>query len=586
MVWFSVQPRLTWRAYAWMHLLLFLKKNFLMSTFRDYLTYLKYDFPASIVVFLVAVPLCLGIALASGAPLFSGMIAGILGGIVVGILSNSHTSVTGPAAGLTAVVLASIHQLGSFEVFLLSVVLAGALQLILGIVRAGGIADFVPSSVIRGMLTGIGLIIILKQIPHAVGYDKEAEGSVSFWGPAGETTFSNLWNALVQYIHLGAATVALVSIAILIAAERPAVKRFLGLIPGALVAVVVGVLMNEVFKATGNSLLVIGEEHLVKIPVAQTFSEFIGSFSLPDFSAWDNPKVYSVAVVLCAIASIETLLCIEAMDQVDPYKRTTNPNTELRAQGIGNMLSGLIGGLPMTSVIVRSTANVTAGARTKLSTILHGSFLLMSVILIPKVLNLIPLSTLAAILILVGYKLAKPSLFAQMWRYGKYQWWPFIITVVTIVFSDLLTGVLVGLGASVLAILYGNLRNAYFFHEEEYHEGDLIRIRLSQEVSFLNKASIKRTLDDLPAGSFVLIDASDTAYIDFDVLEIIRDFATVKAPAKNIRVVLRGFHERYNIGDADFVHCEALPADDPLREIFLRSSGDSAATRPSPAATS
>ncbi len=547
-----------------------------MEMIKKYIANLKYDLPASIVVFLVAVPLCLGIALASGAPLFSGMIAGIVGGIVIGSLSNSHTSVSGPAAGLTAIVLVAIEQLGSFEVFLLSVVLAGALQLALGLLRAGGIADFFPSSVIRGMLTGIGIIIILKQIPHAVGYDKEAEGSVSFWGPAGETTFSNLWTALVQYVHPGATIVALLSLGILILTERPAIKRWLGLIPGALVAVIVAIIINEVFKWAGSDVWIIQEEHLVHIPVANSLSEFFGIFTMPDFSAWNNPKVYTVALTLCAVASIETLLCIEAMDQQDPYKRSTNPNTELRAQGIGNMLSGLIGGLPMTSVIVRSAANVSAGARTKASTILHGLFLLISVITIPHLLNFIPLSALAAVLLVVGYKLAKPSVFKQMWNNGKYQWWPFIITVVTIIFTDLLTGVLVGLGASIFAILYGNLKNAYFFHQEEYHEGDLIRIHLSQEVSFLNKASIKRTLDHLPANSYVLIDATNTAYIDFDVLEIIRDFASIKAPAKGIRVALRGFHDRYNIGDADFVHCETLDANDPLRELFASSPNEQA----------
>lgn len=553
-----------------------------MNTLKKYAANLKYDLPASIVVFLVALPLCLGIALASGAPLFSGMIAGIIGGIVIGSLSNSHTSVSGPAAGLTAIVLAAITQLGSYEVFLLAVVLAGALQLALGLLRAGGIADFIPSSVIRGMLTGIGIIIILKQIPHAVGYDREAEGSLSFFDPSGQTTFSNLWIALKQYIHPGTTLVALVAIAILIAAERPAVKRFLGVIPGALVAVIAGILINSAFAAAGAESWIIQRGHLVDIPVANSLTEFFSIFTLPDFSAWNNPKVYTVALTLCAVASIETLLCIEAMDREDPFKRTTNPNVELRAQGIGNILSGLIGGLPMTSVIVRSSANVNAGARTKASTILHGVFLLVSVITIPQVLNLIPLSALAAVLLMVGYKLAKPSIFKQMWHNGKYQWWPFIITVVAIVLTDLLTGVLIGLAVSAFSILYGNLKNAYYFHEEEYHEGDLIRIRLSQEVSFLNKASIKRTLDHLPTGSNVLIDASDTAYIDFDVLEIIRDFAAVKAPSKGINVALRGFHDRYDIGDADFVHCETLAPDDPLRMLFAQMGDRAAAVREFP----
>ncbi|MCS7036129.1 MAG: SulP family inorganic anion transporter [Saprospiraceae bacterium] len=544
-----------------------------MNIFKRYVPHLRYDLPASIVVFLVALPLCLGIALASGAPLFAGMIAGIVGGIVIGLLSNSHTSVSGPAAGLTAVVLVSIQQLGSYEVFLLAVVLAGAMQLALGLLKAGGIADFIPSSVIRGMLTGIGIIIILKQLPHALGYDREVEGSESFWGPSGETIFSILWSALMQYIHPGAALVAGLSLAILIAAERPAVKRCLGVIPGALVAVLFSIFVNEVFKFFNASEWVIQKDHLVSIPVANSLSEFFSIFTLPDFSAWSNTHVYTVALTLCAIASVETLLCIEAMDREDPLKRTTDPNIELRAQGIGNMLSGLVGGLPMTSVIVRSSANLAAGARTKASTILHGFFLLLTVITIPNALNLIPLSSLAAILLTVGYKLAKPSIFKEVWKNGKYQWRPFIVTVVAIVLTDLLTGVLIGLAISTFYLLYANMKNAYFFHSEEYHEGDLIRIRLSQEVSFLNKASIKRTLDQLPEGSQVLIDASDTAYIDFDVLEIIRDFAAVKAQSKNIRLALRGFHERYDIGDADFVHCEQLSPQDPLRALFAQQPG-------------
>ncbi len=528
---------------------------------------LKSDLPASIVVFLIAVPLCLGIALASGAPLFSGMIAGIIGGIVIGILSNSHTSVSGPAAGLTAVVLVSIQQLGDFKIFLLAVVLAGVFQ----IARAGTIANFFPSNVIKGMLTGIGIIIILKQIPHALGYDKDAEGDFAFWEPDGSNTLSSVWSALTQYIHPGATAVTLLALAILLLWERPEVKKRVGLIPGALVAVVASVLANEVFKRIGG-VWSINSEHLVQIPVPSDLGAFFGQFMLPDFSQWSNPAVYTVALTLCAIASVETLLCIEAIDKIDPEKRTTNPNKELTAQGMGNMLSGLIGGLPVTSVIVRGSANINAGARTKMSSIMHGSLLLVSVMLVPTVLNLIPLAALAAILLLTGYKLAKMSIFKEMWSNGKYQWWPFIITVAAVVFTDLLTGVLIGLGASAFAILRGNMKNAYLFHREEYHEGDMIRIKLSQEVSFLNKASIKMTLNHLPENSRVLIDASDTAYIDFDVLELIGEFVKVNAPSKNIQVVLQGFHDRYDVGDADFVHCETLPAESTLF-VPVRSNG-------------
>ncbi|MBK9336320.1 MAG: SulP family inorganic anion transporter [Lewinellaceae bacterium] len=527
---------------------------------------LKYDLPASIVVFLIALPLCLGIALASGAPLFAGMIAGIVGGVVIGWLSNSHTSVSGPAAGLTAVVLVAIQQLGSFPVFLLAVVLAGIFQLVLGLVRAGSIANFFPTSVIKGMLTGIGIIIILKQIPHALGYDKDAEGDMAFFEAGGGNTFATLWETITAYIHPGATFVTLIALAILIVAEMPGIKKRISPVPGALIAVAVSVLVNELFKSAGSSWAIL-PEHLVRIPVAENLSGFFGQFMLPDFSQWNNPAVYQVALTICAVASIETLLCIEAIDKVDPLKRTTNPNTELRAQGIGNLVSGLIGGLPVTSVVVRSSANLNAGGRTKTSAILHGVFLFICVLAIPKVLNLIPLAALAAVLLQVGYKLAKISIFKDVWASGKYQWWPFIVTVVAVVFTDLLTGVAIGMCISIFSILRSNMKNAYFFHEEEYHKGDLIRIKLSQEVSFLNKGSIKMTLDHLPANSEVIIDASDTAYIDYDVLETIKEFVAIKAPSKDIKVVLNGFRDRYEIGVADFVHCESLPEGDPLKQI-------------------
>ena len=522
---------------------------------------LRYDAPSGLVVFLIALPLCLGIALASGAPLFSGLIAGIVGGLVIGSLSGSHTSVSGPAAGLTAVVLVAIQQLGSFEIFLAAVVLAGIFQLVLGFVRAGSIANFFPSSVIKGMLTGIGIIIILKQIPHALGYDKDAEGDMYFAEPDGANTFSSIWQSITQFIHPGATLVALISIGLMLMWERPAIKKRLGAIPAALMAVLTGVLLNELLKTWGDPWA-IRTEHLVNIPIAENFGAFIGQFTLPDFTQFTNPKVFTVALTICAVASVETLLCLEAVDKIDPFSRYSNPDRELRAQGIGNIVSGLIGGLPVTSVIVRSSANINAGIRSKMSASLHGVLLLVCAALIPSLLNLIPLSALAAVLILTGYKLAKVSIFKEMWQNGKFQWWPFIITVVAVVFTDLLTGVGIGLVASVIAILWGNLNNSYLFHREEYHEGDLIRIQLSQEVSFLNKASIKNTLETLPNNSKVLIDAADTAYIDFDVLEIIREYAAQKAPQKNVQVMLNGFKDKYKFHDADFVHCETSPLDE------------------------
>jgi len=518
---------------------------------KNIFAHLKNDLPAGIVVFLVAVPLCLGIALASGAPFFSGMISGIIGGIVIGFMSNSHLSVSGPAAGLAAIVLASINQLGSFDTFLLAVVFAGIIQVVLGILKAGAVANYIPSSVIKGMLTAIGIIIILKQIPHAFGYDKDSEGDLSFIQMDGQNTFSTLVNSISK-IDLGATLICLISLSVLILWERPFFKKKLKLLPGGLVAVILAVLLNEIFIKTGSNLS-IGNDHLVKVPVATSFNEFLSFFTLPDFSQLNNPQVYVIAITLAAVASIETLLCIEAVDKLDPEKRVTSTNRELLAQGAGNMLSGLIGGLPITSVIVRSSANVNAQAKSKISTILHGLLILICVTLIPVILNKIPLAALAAILLMTGYKLASPALFKKMASYGKYQWVPFIITVVAIVFTDLLTGVGIGLGVSVLALLYGNYKNSYYFHKEDHHKGETILIHLSEEVSFLNKASIKLTLEHLPAGSIVIIDAYDCQYIDHDVLELIRDFKEVQAPLKNITCKTVGFKEVYQISNTDNV---------------------------------
>lgn len=512
---------------------------------------LRNDIPAGIVVFLVAVPLCLGIALASGAPFFSGMIAGIVGGIVIGFLSNSQLSVSGPAAGLTAIVLASLATLGSFETFLLAVVIAGVLQVVLGILKAGAIANYIPSSVIKGMLTAIGIIIIMKQLPHAVGYDKDAEGDLSFLQTDGENTFSSLLNSMSR-IDLGATLICIISLVILILWERPFFKKKLRLIPGALVAVVVAILLNSIFLSNGSSLA-ITSSHLVNVPVANSFNEFLGFFTLPDFSQFTNPQVYIVALTLAAVASIETLLCIEAVDKLDPQKRSTSTTRELIAQGVGNMASGMIGGLPVTSVIVRSSANVNAQAKSKMSTIIHGFLILICVTLIPGLLNKIPLAALAAILLVTGYKLCNMALFKKMFQLGKYQWIPFAVTVIAIVFTDLLTGVGIGLGVSVLALLYGNYKNSYYFHKEKHHTGETILIHLSEEVSFLNKASIKLTLDHLPSNSTVIIDAYDSQYIDYDVLELIRDFKEIQAPSRGIVCKTVGFKDVYRIANTDNV---------------------------------
>jgi len=509
-------------------------------------SYFKTDILSGAVVFLVALPLCLGIALASGAPLFAGIISGIIGGIVVGLLSNSQLSVSGPAAGLTAIVLAAISSLGSYETFLLAVVLAGILQIILGFAKAGTISNYFPSNVIEGMLTAIGVIIILKQLPHAIGYDVDNEGDFFFVEKGvGHNTFSSIIDA-INYSHLGAITVTLVSLGILIAFNKVAFLKNLKVVPGALVAVVTGVAINEMFKASGSSLA-IGQEHLVNLPIPKSWSDFTGQFSLPDFTAIQNPNVWIVALTIAVVASIETLLCIEASDKMDPLKRYTNTNKELFAQGAGNILSGLIGGMPMTSVIVRTSANINSGGRTKVATITHGLFLLIAVVSIPAILNKIPLACLAAILLMIGYKLASPTVFKHLWQNGKYQFVPFIVTVTAVVFTDLLKGVAIGLIVSVFYILRANLKLAYFFKKEEYHEGEVVTIKLAQEVSFLNKAAIKQTLSHLPVNSKVVIDASEAFYIDHDILELIRDFMNIGSKDKDIEVTLTGFKDAYKM---------------------------------------
>jgi MFS superfamily sulfate permease-like transporter len=515
-------------------------------------SYFKTDILSGIVVFLVALPLCLGIALASGAPLFGGIIAGIIGGIVVGIMSNSQLSVSGPAAGLAAIVLTAITSLGSYQTFLLAVVLAGVLQILLGIVKAGTVSNYFPSNVIDGMLTAIGIIIILKQLPHAVGYDKDNEGDLFFIEKDQvHNTFSSVVDA-INYSQMGAVIICLVSLAILIAFNKVAFLKNLKVVPGALVAVIVGIILNEIFKVV-NPNLAIQQEHLVNLPVPQSFNDFIAQFQQPNFSAITNVNVWITAATIAVVASIETLLCIEASDKMDPLKRFTNTNTELFAQGTGNILSGLLGGMPMTSVIVRTSANVNSGGKTKVATIAHGILLLITVLVMPNILNKIPLACLAAVLLMIGYKLASPSVFQKMWASGRYQFVPFVVTVLAVVFTDLLKGVAIGLVVSVFYILRANLQLAYFFKKQEHHEGETITMHLAQEVSFLNKASIKKTLGDLPKGSRLVIDASDAFYIDHDVVQLIKDFLAIGSKDKNIKVQLIGFKDEYKMNAQSLV---------------------------------
>lgn len=508
------------------------------------------DLAAGLVVFFVAVPLCLGIALASGAPLFSGIVAGIVGGLVIGSISKSNLSVSGPAAGLTAIVLAAVTDLGAFNIFLCVGIVAGAIQLLLGFVKAGTIANYFPSNVIEGMLAGIGLIIILKQIPHAVGYDKDYEGSESFadlFGNFQDNTFTILAQSF-NFITPGAVIITITGMALMLIWDKVDFLKKIKILPGPFVAVLAGVLLNEIFIQTGSSLA-IGAEHLVNLPIMSDFSGFISQFARPDFNGFLDSRVWVYGITIAIVASIETLLCIEATDRLDPLKRYTPTNHELKAQGIGNIVSSLIGGLPMTSVIVRSSANVNAGARTKLSAIFHGGLILVSAATIPFLLNKIPLAALAAILLLTGYKLTKPALYRKMWKSGFYQFIPFIVTIVAIVFTDLLKGVALGMVVSVFFILRENLKTPYFFQRKEYQEGDIIHINLAQEVSFLNKAAIKLTLENLPENSYVIIDATETVYIDHDVLELIKEFQEIKAKEKNIRLELTGFLEIYDVNN-------------------------------------
>jgi len=506
---------------------------------------LKSDFASGLVVFLVALPLCLGIAMASGAPLFSGIIAGVVGGIVVGYLSQSHISVSGPAAGLTAIILTAITDLGAFDVFLMSVFIAGLIQLALGFLKAGSISNYFPTNVIEGMLAGIGIIIILKQIPHAFGYDADFEGDQAFIQNDGSNSFSFLFD-LLNHIHLGAVVVSAVSLVILLAWDKVSFLKRIKLVPGALVAVIAGVVLNEIFVSTGSTLA-IAKEHLVSLPVTKSFDDFKSIIITPDFTAVTNPQVWVVAITIAIVASIETLLCIEATDRMDVQKRYTNTNVELRAQGVGNIISSLLGGLPMTSVVVRSSANNNAGAKSKMSAIIHGVLLLISVLAVPVILNKIPLATLATVLILVGYKLAKPAAFMHFWKKGKYQFVPFIATLVFVVATDLLKGVALGIVISIIFVLRGNLKRAYNFKKEEYEDGDIIHIDLAQEVSFLNKAAIKQTLAEIPENSKVIINAHDTEYISHDVLDLIREFKETRAIDENIKVKLKGFKEAYEL---------------------------------------
>lgn len=499
--------------------------------------HLKYDFPASIVVFFVALPLCLGIALASDAPPLSGIIAGIIGGIVVGALSGSKIGVSGPAAGLAAIVASAIATLnGNFNAFLVAVVLAGAIQLVFGVLRMGIIGYFFPNSVIVGMLSGIGIIIILKQIPHLFGYDQEPMGADAFIEPSGENTFSAIAH-ITDNITLGAVIIGFVGLGIILLWDNilGSKHKFFKLVQGPIIAVLIGTLLKLLFDGTSLEIATI---HLVQIPVSGSASEFIGFLSFPDFSFITNKDVWIIAFTLALVASLETLLSVEATDKLDPDKNITPTNRELFAQGTGNMLSGLIGGLPITQVIVRSSANVQSNAKSKMSAIIHGFFLLLAVLALPIVLNHVPNAVLAAVLIIVGYKLAKPNLFIKMWKLGWTQFLPFIVTIIVIVLTDLLKGIFIGLSIGIIVVLVKSFQNSMFLHKKLEGDKEHISMKLAEEVTFLNKATIQRELNELPENSFLELDIRKTRYLDYDVVEILEDFV-IQARNKNIHVTLK-----------------------------------------------
>lgn len=516
------------------------------STKIQLLTTLPRDLTASLVVFLVAIPLCLGISLASNAPLLSGVLSGIVGGMLVGMVSQSQTSVSGPAAGLAAIVAAQIAALGSFPAFLLAVVIAGLIQIVLGVARAGGLAAFLPSSVIKGLLAAIGVLLVLKQIPHILGHDADPQGDMAFQQPDHANTFSELGHML-GHIHPGAAVIGLGSIVLLVFwANFKPLKH--SVLPAPLVVVLLGVGLSIFFQQLGGTW-VIEPSNFVKVPVADSLVGFAGFLQWPDFSQWSNPAVYTAGVTIAAVASLESLLNLEAIDRIDPQQRTSPPSRELVAQGIGNVVVGLIGGIPITSVIVRSSVNVNAGGQTKLVAVIHGALLLVSIVFLPVWLNMIPLSCLAAILLVTGAKLASPKLVRRMWEEGRYQFIPFALTVTAIVLTDLLIGVLIGLAVSLGFILNSNLRRPIRRFVEKHLGGEVLHIELSNQVSFLNRAALQTLLDEVPSRGHVLLDAQSTDYIDPDVLDLIRDFKEQTAPVREVEVSLIGFRTKYQLRD-------------------------------------
>lgn len=520
------------------------------AQFADF-TYWRRDILAGASVFLISLPLCLGIALASGAPLYAGLISGIVGGVIVGLISRSDLSVSGPAAGLSAFALVAVRDLGSYEAFLLVVAYAGLLQMLFAALRLGVVANYFPSNVVQGMLTGIGLIILLKQLPHWLGWDSDVEGDFAFFQTDGENTLSELLD-LTDHVHPGA---ALIGITAWLAFElwEYAGNRAKGAIPGALVAILAGLAVNESLAVFGSPLA-LENTHLVTVPVAASPAEWLSFLDLPDWSRWSDSRVLMAALVLASMASVETLLNLEALEKIDPQRRYVSPNRDLFAQGVGNLLCGLCGGLPVTSVVVRSSANLEAGAASRLSTVVHGLLLLICVLTIPAWLNRIPLAAVAAVMLVIGYRLAHWELFRAMYAKGRDQFVPFLTTVLAVLLVDILHGVAIGMAVSVAFILQRNFRSPLAFFRNRHAADHAIKIELASEVSFLNKASVLVALENVPDGSKLIIDAGNTRYIDTDVLEVLREFIEVKAPAKGIRLTVLGFQDHYDIDNTETIY--------------------------------
>ena len=498
--------------------------------------WLRHDLPAGLSVFLVALPLCLGIALASGAPIYAGLLSGIIGGLVVALISGSQLAVSGPAAGLTTLVAASIISLGDYKIFLLAVMVAGLFQLTLGLLKLGVIANYFPSSVIKGMLAAIGIILISKQIPLSLGYDQPNFWTSGFLNLFSSQHFLGSFDYINHHITRGAILITVVSLIILVLLQQPFAKK-LKIIPAPLVVVVIGIIIN-IFFTNAASDFSLKQSQLVNIP-----SNIFASISFPDFTKlFSTTEIWKDGLIIGLLATLETLLCIEAVDKLDKRNRITPVNRELIAQGIGNMTCGLLGGIPMTAVVVRGAANVDAGGRTKLSAFTHGLFLLLAVLLVPFLLNKIPYASLAAILLVTGYNLTKPKLFRNMWSLGWKQFLPFLITIIVILSTDLLIGVSIGLLISTYFIVQNNFRAEYKITKTQHNGIETEYIKLNSNVTFLNKVKLRKALDEVPEYSVLIIDGSECNFIDYDILEIVSEYEN-KAHERHIELYLKGINK-------------------------------------------